>query len=363
SMTGHLVFSTLHTNDAVSTISRLLDLKVEPYLIASSLTGVLAQRLVRAICTHCREEYQPPADVIKKIEAHLGEEVSFLFYRGKGCEKCQHTGYRGRIGVHEFLDISGEVRQAIRQGGASEGKIRDLARKSGMKSLLDDALEKVKQGITTMEEVERILILMDEPASAKEALCPQCEETVQEDWKKCPYCGAHLKGTPEPPAVAAPPPAPAPSPAQPPSQALNWPSHPPLDRTNAHPLDFTGFKVLVVDDDQEMLRALVLYLLKNKFSVSIAANGQEAMELVSRDKPHVLITDVLMPSMDGLELLRTLRADVTTAFIPVIILSQKSAVEDRLKGFEVGTDDYISKPFSPDEMLYRIRAVLKRVYA
>jgi CheY-like chemotaxis protein len=360
-MTGHLVLSTVHTNDAAATVTRLLDLDIEPYLVASSLSGVLAQRLIRTICDNCREAYEPDPAVVKKVEEAMGMEFSFLFYHGKGCEKCDGTGYRGRLGLHEFLPITPEVREIIRTQGSSEAKIRQAARKEGFRTLLEDALEKMKMGMTSVEEVERVVIFT--PEKSTESRCPSCGKTVDATWNSCPFCGTKSGDAAANPAVPALPTA-APTPVA--SVPLATPPAPPVALKPPAPLelnkDFTGAKVLIVDDEDDVARPLAMMLLKQKFCVSVAANGKEALEAIERDRPHILLTDILMPEMDGLELVRTLRRDSGTAFMPIILFSQKTAVEDRLQGFEAGSDDYLPKPFDPVEMLGRVKAVLRRAF-
>jgi type IV pilus assembly protein PilB len=149
-LTGHLVFSTLHTNDACSSITRLINMHVEPYLIAAALNLVLAQRLVRRICPKCRQEYEPPRTVRKALEKMGWEEGSFS--KGVGCRHCRNTGYSGRIGIHELLKLDDEIRDAV-VSSASLGVIRELARRKGMISLAYDGFRKVREGITTIEEV------------------------------------------------------------------------------------------------------------------------------------------------------------------------------------------------------------------
>jgi type IV pilus assembly protein PilB len=157
SLTGHLVLSTLHTNDAPEAISRLVDIGVEPYLISSSVIGVLAQRLVRTICTDCKVPYQ--AD--PKVMGDLGEGVSnpkesLTLYRGKGCKNCKQSGYRGRTGIFELLLVNEEIKKLI-SDRASTQLIRDVAKKTaGMVSLRVDGLRKVLKGITTLDEVDRV---------------------------------------------------------------------------------------------------------------------------------------------------------------------------------------------------------------
>ena len=152
-MTGHLVFSTLHTNDAISAIPRLIDLGVEPYLIAGSLEGVLAQRLVRRVCRKCQESYAPSPLAAAMLE-HVGEEPIPLI-RGRGCAACRETGYRGRVGLYEMLPVTDELKGEIIRG-ASLSVLRTVAREQGYRSLRDDGIAKVRAGITTIEEVVRV---------------------------------------------------------------------------------------------------------------------------------------------------------------------------------------------------------------
>ncbi len=156
-LTGHLVFSTLHTNDAPEAVTRLMDIGVEPYLISSSVIGVLAQRLVRTICPDCKTSYSADPGLFSE----LGDEVSGLgenltLYRGKGCKNCKQSGYRGRTGIFELLHVSDKIKQLISEK-ASTQVIRETAKKTtGMASLREDGLRKVLKGITTLEEVDRV---------------------------------------------------------------------------------------------------------------------------------------------------------------------------------------------------------------
>jgi len=167
SLTGHLVFSTLHTNDAPGALTRLVDMGVEPYLVASSLEAVLAQRLVRLICQDCRREL-PPAEV-ERARRQFGLEALGVLYAGAGCRSCQGTGYRGRTGVFEMMLINDDIRARILER-ASVGEIRQLARKHGMRSLREDGWRLVLEGRTTIEEVLRVT--KDERLSANGLLVP-----------------------------------------------------------------------------------------------------------------------------------------------------------------------------------------------
>jgi general secretion pathway protein E len=149
-LTGHLLFSTLHTNDAPSAATRLIDMGVENYLVSSTLIGVMAQRLVRRICPECKEPYKVPDDV--KLE--LGTDVSTL-WMGKGCDYCMHTGYRGRIAIFELMEVGDEIRDLI-TAKATAREIKEKAVSLGMRTLREDGLEKAKKGITTVNEVLRV---------------------------------------------------------------------------------------------------------------------------------------------------------------------------------------------------------------
>jgi type IV pilus assembly protein PilB len=149
-LTGHLVFSTLHTNSACSAVTRLVNMGVEPYLIAAALNVVLAQRLVRRTCSKCRQSYEPPRTVRKALE-RMGYEIP-EFFRGVGCRHCRNTGFSGRIGIHELLLLSEEMRDAIASQAPLQ-TIEELARRSGMVTLRHDGFRKVREGITTVEEV------------------------------------------------------------------------------------------------------------------------------------------------------------------------------------------------------------------
>lgn len=153
-LTGHLVFSTLHTNDSASALTRLIDMGVKPFLVSSSVQAIMAQRLVRTICTKCVESYQPPEEILKMIEHEMGAEIlkTATFKKGRGCEQCNNTGYKGRLGIYELLIMSDKIRELVMEQIISR-KIRDLACQEGMRLLREDGWIKVCRGITTVEEV------------------------------------------------------------------------------------------------------------------------------------------------------------------------------------------------------------------
>ena len=161
SLTGHLVFTTLHTNDAPSTIARMLDLGLETFLITATVEGIVAQRLVRLICKNCKTEYEPSEEMLMELGLTPEEVGEKTFYYGKGCAQCNKTGYRGRTGIYEIMTFNDELRDLI-MNHASTAVLREAAKRSGMKTLRDNGLEAVYDGITTIEEVSRETIAAEE---------------------------------------------------------------------------------------------------------------------------------------------------------------------------------------------------------
>ena len=151
-LTGHLLIATLHTNDAPSAVTRLSEMGIEPFNISASLLGVLAQRLVRKVCSNCKVEYTPEPDVLRRLGMADGEIEGKSLYRGVGCEKCGGSGYNGRHAIHELLTVENELETAIVKD-ASAGTIREIAIRHGMKTLRDDGVQKAFHGVTTLEEV------------------------------------------------------------------------------------------------------------------------------------------------------------------------------------------------------------------
>jgi type IV pilus assembly protein PilB len=189
SQTGHLVLSSLHTDDAPSVVTRLMDIGTEPYVIAGALIGVVAQRLVRRLCVHCRRQCELPAETLRALSLSEGDASAIPFYKTVGCDQCNHTGYRGRIGIYEVMRVTDKLRRLIASRGA-EDQIRDAAVTAGMITLGEDGLAKVKQGITTAEELLRVVTEVRE----MRALCGGCGCAVGVDFQACPQCGKRLGG-------------------------------------------------------------------------------------------------------------------------------------------------------------------------
>ena len=156
-LTGHMVLSTLHTNDAPSTINRLLNMGVEPFLVSSAVNLILAQRLARCICAKCKEEYEVSPEALIDIGVPEAEVGEYTCYRGKGCEICNGTGYKGRIAFYEVMPMYEEIRELV-LGGASSSEVKKTAMQLGVKTLRLSGITKIKEGVTTLEEVTRVTI-------------------------------------------------------------------------------------------------------------------------------------------------------------------------------------------------------------
>jgi len=206
-LTGHLVFSTMHTNSSAATVTRLRNLGMPSYLIASTVIGIVAQRLVRTICTKCRVRYEPTEKELSILRPGIRKN-GFSFYRGEGCPACGGTGYRGRVGIYEILPMSRQIREAI-TSEASEEDIRRLAVAREMNTLGQAALAKVREGRTTLGEVYRVVGTDEEavvsctecgtylasdftgcPSCGHPVApgCPSCGKSVSQEWRFCPYC-------------------------------------------------------------------------------------------------------------------------------------------------------------------------------
>lgn len=185
-LTGHLVFTTLHTNDAPGSVMRLQEMEVEPFLISSSTIGIIAQRLLRRLCPHCKTSYTPDDETLK----FLGLENAAIktFYKSIGCDKCNHTGYKGRIGAYEVMRINDHIRDLIAKA-SNTAVIRHAAQQSGMKTLLEYSIELSREGLTSLDEVIRVTLSNEGAAS----MCPGCGKPVGEEYYKCPFCQYELK--------------------------------------------------------------------------------------------------------------------------------------------------------------------------
>ncbi len=381
-MTGHLVLSTLHTNSALASIARLLDLGVDPFTITGSLTLVSAQRLARKICPRCKEEYDAPENLLAKLRI---SDKSMRFYRGRGCSACGSSGYAGRTGIYEMLRITGTLKELIHRK-ASEQEMRRAAGAGGTRFLLEDAMEKVRQGITSLEEVLRVIQLEEDELRrcpkceayisadfstcpycmhALKYLCEHCGQDLKLEWRICPYCNTKTTGSrlEEGSALQL-----SAGKTQLEEQARNGNMR--FGRRKTDKLAASQVpppkspRILIVDDDDgiKTIIAKGLEQLPLKVIALTASDGVEALQIVQSDAVDLLILDVMMPRMDGFAVCERLRSDVRTAFIPVLMLTASADENHRTKGYMIGTDDYMNKPFAVPELNLRVMRLLRRTY-
>lgn len=182
-MTGHFVISTIHTNDAIATIVRLLDMGIPRYIIANTLVGIVAQRLARKICSKCKEKIPVSEDGIRRLSKRASPSGLSDSYRGRGCDNCNFTGFHGRTGIFEVLPLESKIKEMIASGGTEE-EIRWAAEGQGVAAMGEDGLAKVKEGVTTLEEVLRVIEVEEEIR----ILCPGCRKAIHLDFVICPHC-------------------------------------------------------------------------------------------------------------------------------------------------------------------------------
>lgn len=286
--TGHLVLSSLHTVDTATAITRLTNLGLEPFKVAECLAAVLAQRLLRSLCAHCKTLHSE-ADARR-----LGAENNLAMVpasAGPGCPHCKHTGYAGRVPVVELLTPSDELRDAIVRG-ATAHDIRASMRASGTTTMRDHAMRLVLEGVTSIEEVNRVLT--------------EDFDSLQES-----------------------------------------------KRTRSR---------ILITDDEPITRMLVKLLLEREnFEVLEAANGRQAVDIATRERPDLLIIDLHMPEMDGYETIQRLRHDITLATLPIMVLTSEEGPGVERRVLELGADDYVIKPFDPAVLLSRVNGVFRRL--
>jgi len=311
---GHFVLSTLHTNDAPSTVVRLRDMGIDAFKVASVLKGIVAQRLLRRLCEECAEdvdtqtmpvEMRPPADYGGPVRVR----------KAVGCRACSGRGYRGRLPVFEILPVDETLARLI-DSGALPDAIAAAGRKLGMRPLWETGLERVWEGVTSIEELSRVL-------------------------------GDHgSDGSPGTSGAA-------PRPAE--AARAGTPPH-----SSAGLAESGATRVLVADDDPQMRRLIRSVLQREGFEVAEANDGLDALDAIERGGVDLLILDLEMPRLDGLGVLEELRAQMRTANLPVIVLTAQHG-ESEEKALDLGAQDYLTKPVQTRSLTARVRAVLKRI--
>jgi len=359
-MTGHLVLTTVHTNSTTATISRLIDLGVDPYVLVDAINVIIAQRLLRRNCPNCLEPYHPDPALLARL--HLSTSDTYL--RGRGCEMCDGTGYSGRFAIVEVLRIAPAIRDLIIRK-ASEAELHRAAAQSGTHFLVERGIAKVRDGVTTVEELVRVLQLEDQE---RQATCPECSRLIdpqfvrcpyclhvlrrqcascrqelQEEWRICPYCDTPV----------------ALEEVLPPPQYLPPVKSEPVALVASHEL-----RILVADDDRLARMRVVHALASLPFRAQVVEteDGEHALEAIRDGGTDMVILDRLMPGMTGVDVCQELRKNVKTAFIPVLMLTADTDEAHRAEGYLVGTDDYMTKPYSIDELKARVIRLARRTY-
>jgi type IV pilus assembly protein PilB len=319
--TGHLLLSTLHTNDAPATVSRLFDLGIEPFLVASALIGILAQRLIQRNCAFCAVPQLPGAEALKKLGGleQLPPDAKWL--AGRGCDKCMQSGFKGRLAVHELLQVNDELRALI-TARAPEHELRRAARAAGMRTLIEDAIAKAAQGLTTLEAI--LQVVSPDDATAPEGEAVPAGETPREIELE--------RGTAD------------------------------TVGSTGNPVERVGEKerVLIVEDNRTITSVVKYFLELEGFEVLLAEDGLIGLNTAKLERPDVIVTDVNMPGMDGIAMVRALRADPLTRDVAILMLTSEDSLDSETRALSAGADDYILKPVEPRRLAARVKALLVR---
>jgi len=337
SLTGHLVLSTLHTNDAPNAVTRLVDIGMEAYKIAPALRGVVAQRLMRRLCAECRVPMTE--DVSDRLKRFIppGAEL----FSAVGCSNCSMTGYRGRFSIVEVLTMNPELERRISEGAAAE-KIAEAARAGGMRSLFASGLRHVLSGESTIDELLRVA----EPPHEDTEKQPDTPARAR------PSRGGGNSAAPRPEVAAA-----APVSLEFAMDLLEEPAQvdPVIGEGKGQ-----GACVLLVEDEEQLRRVMKDLLQREGYTVAEARDGIQALDEVDRHAPDVIILDLNLPGLDGYGVLAQLRSRPATREIPVMILTAKGDEDNEVRVFELGADDFVTKPFRARSLTARLEAVLGR---
>lgn len=339
SLTGHLVLSTLHTNDAPNAVTRLIDMGMDAYKIAPALRGIVAQRLMRRLCRACRIEATEPAG--ERMARFVPAGVTL--YQAVGCTECSMTGYRGRFSIVEVLTMSPELERRIGEGSTAE-KIAEAARANGMRSLFGSGLRHVLAGESTLEELLRVTEPPQEAAAAPSA----------------PAAPARRSGRGGRAPAPAAPPVPAAAEVTELSMEMDLLEEPAVTDGVPDGGRGQGTCVLLVEDEDQLRRVMKDLLQREGYRVAEARDGIQALDEIDRSAPDVIILDLNLPGLDGYGVLQQLRSRPATREIPVMVLTAKGDEDNEVRVFELGADDFVTKPFRARALTARLEAVLGR---
>jgi len=333
SLTGHLVLSTLHTNDAPNTVTRLVDMGMEPFKLGAALRGVIAQRLMRRLCPHCRAP-QDVASIPPRIKPYL--PAGAALYRGTGCSQCSQTGYHGRFSIVEILVVSPEIERLVGSSATAE-QIGRAARAEGMRTLFECGLRHVLEGKSSIEELLRVA---DVPniRGARPAATFDGPAGVAAP-------GAHVPFAP---------------PAPRPEQLLEGIELVDDSHSGEHAVAAPRATVLLVEDEDTLRRVMRDLLEQEGYAVCEARDGAEALEQVDRFAPDVVLLDLNLPNVDGYTVLAQLRSRPATRNLPVLVLSARGDEDNEVRVLRLGATDFLTKPFRPRALSARVEATLSR---
>ncbi|HJR16124.1 MAG TPA: ATPase, T2SS/T4P/T4SS family, partial [Gemmatimonadales bacterium] len=337
SLTGHLVLSTLHTNDAPNAVTRLVDIGMEAYKIAPALRGVVAQRLMRRICPGCRVPMTE--DISDRLKRFIPSGATL--YSAVGCAECSMTGYRGRFSIVEVLTMNPDLERRISEGAAAE-KIAEAAREGGMRSLFASGLRHVLSGESTIEELLRVT----EPPHEETAKSPEPvsrPKSSRTSRISAPDVAPRLEPIPVSLEFA--------------MDLLEEPVA--VERVPGEGRG-QGACVLLVEDEEQLRRVMKDLLQREGYTVAEARDGIQALDEVDRHAPDVIILDLNLPGLDGYGVLAQLRSRPATKEIPVMVLTAKGDEDNEVRVFELGANDFVTKPFRARSLTARLEAVLGR---
>jgi type II secretory ATPase GspE/PulE/Tfp pilus assembly ATPase PilB-like protein/CheY-like chemotaxis protein len=337
SLTGHLVLSTLHTNDAPNAVTRLVDMGMEANKIAPALRGVIAQRLMRRLCPACRVVSTEPVGGALSRFVPPGAEL----YQAVGCHECSMTGYRGRFSIVEVLTMTPELERRIGEGSTAE-KIAEAARAAGMRSLFGSGLRHVLAGESTLEELLRVTDVPHEERPARPS-GPRSRISA-------PHAAPQQPGSSITATIA----------GAPLEFSMDLLEEPALTGEIGSEGRGRGASVLLVEDEDQLRRVMKDLLQREGYRVAEARDGIQALDEVDRFAPDVIILDLNLPGIDGYSVLAQLRSRPATRDIPIMVLTAKGDEDNEVRVFELGADDFVTKPFRARSLTARIEAVLGR---
>jgi type IV pilus assembly protein PilB len=330
--TGHLVLSTLHTNDAPSAITRLMDLGIGHFQISDALVAVIGQRLVRRIHTDCKVKDELDPELMERIAPFLSETRIPTFYKGSGCQECSHTGYSGRMGLYEILMVTPSLKALINPN-INGAIIKEEATKEGFKSLIHDGIQKAGKGITSLSEVFRVAppdILAERESIAVRQAAGLAAQTADPQDLTRGKVSIHKE-------------------------------YPAFVREERAEFSGNNIKIVVAEDDVTTQMILCDALESQGYQIITADNGKQALEIILGKNPDLVVTDYMMPEMDGLQLIQALKARETTKDIPILMLTSMGELDSEILVMKAGADHFLPKPINRQRFLIRVENLAKRI--